>query len=65
MADLERVEHDIAMVQGALRRSWHDLGMLSLSSAERSREKASIDANQERLAELLTRRDELRSFAAF
>ena len=63
MADRERVEHDIAMVRGELRRSWHDLGVLSLSPTDRTREMASIDANQERLAELLTRLDGLRSFA--
>ncbi len=62
MADLERVERDIASVQGALRRSWHDLGMLILSPEDRTREMISIDANQGRLAQLLTHRDEFRSF---
>jgi hypothetical protein len=64
MTELEQVERDIATLQESVRLAMHALDDPSLSLEGRNREHASIELYQRHLAELLTKRDDLRALGA-
>ena len=63
MTELERVERDIATLQGSIRIARRALTDPSLPTDDRDRWQASIDLYERHLCELLAARDDLRSLA--
>lgn len=64
MAELDRTERDIATLEEALRVARLALTDPNLSAELRSRGQATIEMYERHLAELRTKRDDLRSLAA-
>lgn len=63
MTELERVEGDIATLQGSLRIARLALSDPALPAEDRDRWQASIDLYEQHLCELMAARDDLRSLA--
>ena len=61
MAELEKVEREITILQESVRVSTHALGDPTLSDEGQNRERASIELYRRHLDELLSKRDDLRA----